>query len=180
MNLDREIEQLLSVDPSPEFVAKVRARVAAEPRPGRLRFDWKLPAGAVCAAALVAALTIWPSADPPLIGQQVATPAAPAAPVVEGVATTPPPAVPVAAPVPQRRAPSMARAVESPDILVSEEEIRSFRRLLTQVQQGHIPEMPGSEAGEGSREPFGPPWIEISPVVITPIAQLAQPEGERQ
>jgi hypothetical protein len=180
MNLDREIEDLLSVDPSPEFVAKVRAGVAAESAPTPWLLGWRLvAAGAACVAVAVAALTMWPLADPPFISEDVAKPAAP---VVEVVATVPPPPPPAdaAQPEPPRRLSGVARAVESPEVLVSEEEIRSFRLLLAQVQQGRIPEVPKTAPGEGAGEPLGPPWIEISPVVITPIAQLAQPEGERQ
>jgi hypothetical protein len=179
MNLDREIEDLLSVDPSPEFVAKVRAGVAAEPAPTPWLLGWRVvPAGAACVAVAVAVLTMWPSADPPFISEDVAKPAAP---VVEVVAKVPPPPpAKTARPEPPRRLSRVARAVESPEVQVSEEEIRSFRLLVAQVQRGRIPEVPNTAPGEGAGEPLGPPWIEISPVVITPIAQLAQPEGERQ
>ena len=34
-SLDREIESLLAVEPSPEFLARVRTRVAQEPEPAR-------------------------------------------------------------------------------------------------------------------------------------------------
>ena len=36
-SLDREIESMMAVEPSPQFVARVRARVAQEPEPGRWR-----------------------------------------------------------------------------------------------------------------------------------------------
>jgi len=62
-SLDREIESLLTVEPSPEFVARVRARVADEPEPGRWRTAWLFAlAGAV--AVVIGALVVWPSNEP--------------------------------------------------------------------------------------------------------------------
>ena len=55
--VDREIAGLLAVDPSPEFVAKVRERVAAEPEPVMWRFGW-MAAGAAAVAVLVLAVVV--------------------------------------------------------------------------------------------------------------------------
>lgn len=52
--LDRELRRALAVDPSPEFVPRVRMRVAIEPAPAGWRFSWL----ACCAAAGVAAVII--------------------------------------------------------------------------------------------------------------------------
>ena len=60
--LDREIAGLLAVDPSPEFVAKVRERVAGEPEPGMWRFGW-VAAGAAAVAVLALAVV---ASRPPL------------------------------------------------------------------------------------------------------------------
>ena len=46
--LDRELAAALSVDPSPEFVARVRARIATEPAPS----SWRIPHMVVAAIAL--------------------------------------------------------------------------------------------------------------------------------
>ena len=59
-SLDREIESMMAVEPSPQFVARVRARVAQEPEPGRWRASWLFaPAGAV--AIVIVAVIAWPS-----------------------------------------------------------------------------------------------------------------------
>ncbi len=55
--VDRAIAGLLAVDPSPEFVAKVRERVAAQPEPGMWRFGW-VAAGAAAVAVLVLAVVV--------------------------------------------------------------------------------------------------------------------------
>src|SRR5947208_16989703 len=52
--IEREIAQALAVDPSPEFVARVRMRVASEPAPRR---GWWMPV-LVGASAINAAVTI--------------------------------------------------------------------------------------------------------------------------
>ncbi len=61
--LDRDIAQALAVDPSPEFAARVRTRIANEPEPGMwrrvlaLRSSW-LVASVAVAAAVVATVVV--------------------------------------------------------------------------------------------------------------------------
>jgi hypothetical protein len=62
-SFDREIESLLAVEPSPEFVARVRARVAEEP-PHRSWGGWNLSvAVASVALGVIVASAIWLSND---------------------------------------------------------------------------------------------------------------------
>jgi hypothetical protein len=61
--LDREIMALLASEPSPEFLARVRARVAEEPAPRTWRAAWMF-AAAGAAAAVIVAVIAWPSAEP--------------------------------------------------------------------------------------------------------------------
>ena len=49
--LDREVERVLAVAPSPHFTARVRTRIASEPRPSEWQFGWKFAAVTVVAAA---------------------------------------------------------------------------------------------------------------------------------
>jgi TonB family protein len=51
--LEREIEGALAVDPSPEFVARVRAGVAAAPPPAGWRVRWVLSAAATIVVMLI-------------------------------------------------------------------------------------------------------------------------------
>jgi hypothetical protein len=55
--IDREIQAALTVDPSPEFLARVRTRIAAEPFGATTWLPWKLVAAAVM-AAIVAAVVV--------------------------------------------------------------------------------------------------------------------------
>ena len=61
-SLDQAIESMLAAEPSPEFVARVRARVAEESEPGRWRVSWIFAAATAVAAAIVA-LIVWPSPE---------------------------------------------------------------------------------------------------------------------
>jgi hypothetical protein len=54
---EADLDRLLSIEPSPEFVAKVRARIAAEP-PVR-RWNWNRLLVPVAAACLVLAVMYW-------------------------------------------------------------------------------------------------------------------------
>lgn len=53
-----EIERALAVDPSPDFVRRVRARVAVDPRPG-MRRRWTLVAGALAASVGLVLVAAW-------------------------------------------------------------------------------------------------------------------------
>ena len=66
--LDREIRRLLAVDPSPEYEARVRARLAAEPAPnawwaGRLWMALGASAATAAAVVAVAVSQLEPPAD---------------------------------------------------------------------------------------------------------------------
>lgn len=58
--LDRELAQALAVDPSPEFVARLRARIAAEPAPSTWRMPRVLMAAGAAAVLILAVLVVTP------------------------------------------------------------------------------------------------------------------------
>jgi hypothetical protein len=58
--LDRAIQQALSVEPSPEFVARVRLALSAEPRPA-FRIAWWGIGISVLASVVLAVAVIWPA-----------------------------------------------------------------------------------------------------------------------
>jgi hypothetical protein len=58
--LERDVERALAVDPSPEFVARVRTRIAEEPSQATKRFGWLFTGVATAAvAASVVALVMF-------------------------------------------------------------------------------------------------------------------------
>ena len=163
MTLDREIEDLLAVDPSPEFVAKVRQRIAAEPAPSSWWLSWRpIIAGAGLAAVVVAGL-LWPSAAPvapSAHGANAPATAQASAPTREAdkvhVDTPSPSRAPA---VPNRRAASA--------VLIRRDEATAMTLLLTRVREGTLPDMAEALAAADST---GPEWIAIPPVVIESIA----------
>jgi hypothetical protein len=79
--LEREIERSLAVDPSPEFLARVRTRLAEEPRPAAGRFGWMFVGIATTAVAAAVVLAVFvvsparrPASAPLLISRPLASP----------------------------------------------------------------------------------------------------------
>ena len=175
--LEKEIEAALGVDPSPEFLPKVRARIASE---GVSRgWLWSGPwhwAGAGAAVTLVVIAGLWTLRDPaphPRDARVVNTPpveASSRAPeVLEASADTPKPER--AAVV--RTARSPRRPVEArPEVVVSPDEAAALRQLVVaiaarQVAAADIPAL-GAESA-----PL-PPLEEIvlEPIKLSPMAGL--------
>ena len=67
------LDQLPAIEPSPSFDARLRARIAAEPRPHR--WAWLIPSPRpALALALLIALAVWISSRPPgMIGNEPLT-----------------------------------------------------------------------------------------------------------
>jgi hypothetical protein len=185
-SLDREIESLLTVEPSPEFLARVRARVAEEPSPGAWR-TWMLAvSGAV--AVTIAVLVIWPSSDQQPTGEEGRTSTVQQA--VETVQHVAPPTSSDAARVRSRStlrsAPAVAAAtdgvkdIDLPDVVIAENEVRTFASLVATIRQRRfdvaVPAAPDIDAPIEIKEL--PP---IEPIEIEPIVKLAtlHAEGER-
>jgi hypothetical protein len=62
MTIDREIRQLLAVDPSPEFLVRVRTQIANEP--ATMQFPWVwVSAGAIAAVFMAVAVAVVPWRD---------------------------------------------------------------------------------------------------------------------
>jgi cytochrome c556 len=56
-DIDSTLATALAVEPSPEFLARVRMRIASEPDPSDWRFSWVFAAGA-CTIAIVIAVSV--------------------------------------------------------------------------------------------------------------------------
>lgn len=162
--VERELSQLLAVNPSPEFAARVRARI--EEQPARA-FGWRarlLVSGAVAAAVLVAIVVIsrrpvpiqpadvQAHADVSLPLESHSRPAADSSAMPHGVQ-------PAAdgEPVRQRRRPVIAR---EPEVLIDPALARAVRRLA--MEQPVLPEVPAGPS--------------LDPVVVEPLRVPDMPE----
>ena len=78
--LDRDLSAALAVDPSPEFLARVRERIAREPEPRFWRMPRLLLAGAALSAVVAVAVSVGRVDDRVPAVLQTASPAALLAP----------------------------------------------------------------------------------------------------
>ena len=146
--LDRELESALGVDPSPEFLARVRTRVAAEPR----RELWRLairrwsfePLVGVALIGIVLAVVV-----PRLMRDGDVRKTAPMVTAVDGAPVEADRSAPalgeggpigVTAIVPTRpvsRIQKRPRAM--PEVLISQDDRRAFDALLIAVAENRLP-----------------------------------------
>jgi hypothetical protein len=193
--LDRELESALDIEPSPEFLARVRTRVAAEPEASYWRLaSWgtgwgrgmqPMVAMAVVAVTLAVIVPRWMRDDEIPSKRLVAamTETAPIAPASPGVQSAQPVERP-ATRLPVRAARPTAASNEVPlrlsQPLFSDGERRAFFNIAIAVEEGRVPPVPAlPEAVDQSltvRE------LSIEPLVIDPLPLLArvQAEGEGQ
>ena len=165
-DLDREIQGLLAVDPSPEFQARVRIRVSEEPQRHRLAVGW-LVSGAAGLAA-VAGLAVFVSSR----HEAVTRAADPVAPVSQTVAVAEP-VPPPAADQPITIAPSRPVRVRRADtVLVPAAEREAFRRFLRTVAQTGLAYSAASDTRDDA--PLSVPDLTIEPIVIAPIDSTAE------
>jgi hypothetical protein len=191
--LARDIESALRVEPSPQFVARVRARVAREPLGATGVMSWPLWLGgaAVVAGALALVVSLGGPRDMRVSDSTPSTATSP--PVLEAsrgpsIATEPVLPQPlVAAPVQRvtRRAVARIEPEETrtndvglPQVLIADDEKRGFELLVTELRDTKRAAAV-AEATRGLTTP-GPPWLEIAPVIIEPLREVGIAQGEAQ
>jgi hypothetical protein len=185
--LDSEIESMLAVEPSPEFVARVRVRVAREPEPKGWRAWWLWAVPGV-AAMVMAAVIAWPSRELPSPFPRGAAPPAPqqSRPVetIAGRAAAASPPVrrrlATASAVARADTPDRAIEIDLPEVVIADNEARTFAALVASARQS-----PFEVAVPAAPDPDTPLEITelptVEPLEIEPIVKLAalQAEGER-
>jgi hypothetical protein len=171
--IDQQLQQALDVDPSPEFFARVRRRIADEPSPRSLFALWPTAMIAVGAAAVVLAVLI--------IRSQPHTPPAGGYPIIlaSRQLAAEAPAVAVRAPARRTTARSAPRArvvasTEASEVLISTAESRAIRALIAGVRDGRI------DPRSLPPDPQPPSDIIIPPIVVAPIPASSIGEGVRQ
>ena len=179
--LAREIEAALAVDPSPEFVAKVRARVANEAAPASWwQLRWPVLASVITAAVVVfsTAALLWGPSTPEQVtarrGNDIALTAPPVNAEVGGEPTRTP-RVRVA----PTTTPRPSSGPRQPDVLISADEQRAFAMLVAAVQEGRF-QRAVAASGNATDTPDTPMDITVAPLVIEPLPQIARLEGAGQ
>jgi hypothetical protein len=198
--IDREIQAALSVEPSPEFLARVRTRIATEPASAASWLSWKLVAtGAVAALVVMAFVVSRPEGKPPPLAQapgaedlRLAPPATIEQPgrtpvPFPGASGFPPPLLPSSAE--RRRGRAVARTLPvvsgfsrtEPEILLDPAETRALRRLISGTREGTLDLSASLQATTPTAMDL-PPISEIAIPFITidPLTPEAGEEGARQ
>ena len=175
--LAREIEAAFGVDPSPEFLPRVRARIANErTHDGWMRSASSRWAGAVVVVTVAGIFAVWTLRDPVPAPRDAHTtitppvePARRAPDLVESSAETP---KPMSAPVISAVRSTRPAAEAQPEVVVSPDEAVALRQLVVaiaarQVEAADIPKL-----GEESA-PLPPiEEIVLEPIKLSPIAGL--------
>jgi hypothetical protein len=165
-DVDREIQRLLEVDPSPEFQARVRMRLSEEPhRPG-LGIGWIVSGAAGLAAVAVLAMFISSRDD---VAPRAPVPVAPAAQTAAAAEPAPLPAeeqaVALAPPAP-------IGGSRTEMVLVPAAEREAFRRFVRAATENGLAYAVAREIVDDA--PLSVPEIAIEPIVIAPIDTTAE------
>lgn len=196
--LDRELESALGVEPSPEFLARVRTRIAAEPEMSVWRLAiWRrgVQPGLVMALAAVVLAVVVPSVmrnvKEPMPSRTMVTKNL-VVPVPERVqalapAETPKSAAADASVSAEGAATLVLEGVAAPPVplqlsqpLFSDDERRAIFQFAVAVEEGRLPPVPAVAEVE---EQFSVARkLIIEPLMIDPLPQLArvQKQGEGQ
>lgn len=186
--LDRELSAAVGIEPSPEFLARVRMKVATEPEPPRWRpARWGGAVEPMWAAAIIGiVLTI-------VVPQLMRDDGAQVRPLAANVDAAPPadagiPALKVPPPVTARPLARPAPPVEAEwgrtvplrlsPVLFADDDARVFAMFVEAVGAGQVPE----EAVRRPEERGEMEGLTIEPLEIAPLASFARTarEGEDQ
>ena len=184
-DLDRELETLLGVEPSPEFVSRVKARIAKAPEPSAWNTYWTVLAAGAVAATIVLAVFI---AMPPQVDSPVVKVLPDTAMLSNEFSTALPPASGTGKSE-ATRVPIRLKAKE-PEVLIAPEEAAAMRRLTSgdSIQWIGLTtalESP-SAVSDISVQPQRVPAIavaanaSIDPISIEPSIPVANPKGVTQ
>jgi len=159
--LDRELASLLSIEPSPEFRARIRARIASEPLPRSWYLQWRVAAAGVAAIAVAGAV---------VLSRVDMTERARKSMAPSPLPSTAPAALPVAV-----RSPRSAAAVihhlssgGELEVLVAPREARGLRQLEALVRDGRT-RFVFSDEDVPTASPEPVTSIVIAPIAVAPL-----------
>jgi hypothetical protein len=179
--LEREIETLLAVEPSRDFVARVRSRVAEEPAPSRWGWRWPLAGVATSMALIVVGVALWRPLEPE--PRSTSAPAQHAtAPDVSSSAPVAPHDEPVAVARAQRQparavaGPPRTIEISLPPVIIAENEIRAFAALTANTRarfEVAPPAVADREAFVVVKRMQAMEPVTVDPIEIEPLVEAA-------
>lgn len=182
--LQRELERALAVDPSPEFAARVRIRVANAPMAKAWwSLRWQYVAAAACVCAAVAVVLVM-GARPRRTDVPAVVAAAPAHTAVAAgtshrespTAIAEAPRVDVVSAVRRTTRSAVKSGDDLPEVIVppgGEQAIRMFAAAAWARR------VPVAAAATTAEDPLQIAPVDIPPLDIEPLPQMAALEGER-
>ena len=188
-DIDRALSAALAVEPSAEFLARVRTRIASEPEPSAWRFPWTLTAVGAMALALVSAVGVlhMNQAMPPT--ETVLEPLPSRALVFASLSLMPAMVPNVVSGFSRTKGAGRTRRTVTadvvrtePEVLIDAGEAAALRRLFNRSSEGRIDLRAFEEIEETPQITAALPVandIEIAPITIEPLAPV-NPEGARQ
>jgi hypothetical protein len=195
-DLDRELDAALEIDPSPEFLTRVRMRIESEPRdagwPLGVRAGarrWALAGlGALAAAVLAVAVIRSGRSESARPANQVAgmvppasafaAPSVPSAPVPLPPAEVVPPGSGIVRRAPARSSSRTAAAATTggtPPVLVAANEVAALERLFARAREGRVdmlalPEQPDPSVESAPLAPIEA--IDVAPISVSPLSPI--------
>ncbi len=151
---EADLQRLLSIEPSPEFAARVRVRIHGWGEPRATRWAWYGVAVATAAALILAAMLRTNHSSPPTQSVEIANrpdttiPAAPAKKPDPIVATTTP-----SHRAPLRKDTTAAAAPASPEIIIDPAMTEAIRRMAMSLRAAE----PDASTGEQLQIEMGEP-----------------------
>jgi hypothetical protein len=181
--LDRELASLLSIEPSPEFRARIRVRIAREPALSAWFPRWRVVIAGAVVLSMAIAMAVGRGALTSRARRDVAPPAsASAAPAVPGsddrrtVSRRYAGAAPGASGRATAPGPLQQKAAE---VLVADSEVRGLRQLAAIVAEGRVHFVFANEPVlDASMEPVRD--IVVAPIAIAPIEAATNAESGGQ
>jgi hypothetical protein len=178
--LEQEIEHALAVEPSPEFLARVRTHIASVPRTSGWSMRWPM---IVAGSAAVAMMAIAATTLRVLNSQTVVAPA----PVPLARTTAEPRSHGLqdqaVVPLIVKHTP---RQSSEPEVLIPQGEADALRRLMRGLYTGAVKPPTLADGARASavvqptREILIEPLAALTPVTLEPLATLKSQEGVRQ
>jgi hypothetical protein len=175
----REIQAALAVDPSPEFIARVRTRIAAEPVTSGFwtRRPWATVLAAVAAGVIAFAVVMSRPRDLAPVGSSARDIELESslAPVVSGFSRTVDGTAEAGHSGSGSRARKVATVRAEPEILLDPAETRALRRLIAGTRDGSLDLSAALRATTPTAMDLPPiDLIAIAPLTIDPLT----PSGE--
>ena len=183
MSIEEDLERALDVEPSSEFVARVRERIAQEPIPLAWWRSWHVVAASGVIAVLVLTVVVRDSGTdemPPVMGRDI-PPAASAEPLLPPEVPVVPDVSPVVpGPVVPSAPPQVAASAAAPAVQTAvgvQREVEALRRFVNMVRDGRYVAVETEDVGAGGLSALSVAVIDVEPLVVEPLAAIMPLEG---